>query len=38
MPVGQRPPGGFDHFERAGNTGAVARFQALGGNRIAPLN
>ena len=34
MPIGQRTPGGLDHFERARDAGAVARLEALGGNRI----
>ena len=36
MPVGQRTPGGLDHFERAGDAGAIARLQAFRAGRIAP--
>ena len=35
MPVGQRTPGGLDHFERARDAAAVARLQAFGRCRIA---
>ena len=36
MPVGQRTAGRLDHFQRAGDAGAVARFQAFGAGGIAP--
>ena len=36
MPVGQRPPGGLDHLERARYACTIARLEPLGGNRIAP--
>lgn len=35
MPVGERPAGRLDHFERAGDTGAVARTESDSGFGIA---
>ena len=37
MPIGQWAPGRLDHLERPGDPDAVARLQALGGDRIALL-
>jgi phosphoserine phosphatase len=36
MPVRKRAPGRLDHFERAGDAGAVAWCQTLRGDQIAP--